>query len=281
MNVGWLFDGSVFERYAGEMAEAARLVGVQLVDIHRPQPPYHWDDVDSSYRKAFPQGACVVTHADMDLVLRVHTDGKWSPGVFAHVPSLHCSHYYTHLGKYLLGDQYTMLPFGELSRCRKTLFDQYGDEGRIFVRPDSPLKLFSGQLASWQEFDRDLEYLAFYEFPRESLVVVTRPQSIQREWRFVIVDQQVVSGSLYRENGETSLRPCESSEAQCMAAEVAMSFASRDRAWVADICETTSGDFRLLEIGAFSFCDLYACDKVEVLAAVSRAAWDIWSANQG
>ena len=218
----------------------------------------------------------MVTHADMDLVRRVHRDGLWSPGAFANVERLHCSYYYTHLGQFLLGDRYTMLPFGELSRCQTQLFDQFGHQGRIFVRPDSPLKLFSGQLVTEKMFDRDLEYMAFYEFPRESLVVVSSPQEIVKEWRFVVVDKTVIAGSLYKSNGITDIDPEATGPARELAERIAGMDYAPDPAWVVDICETASGDFRLLEVGAFSFCDLYDCDKVAVVKAVSAASHNLW-----
>jgi len=33
---------------------------------------------------------------------------------------------------------------------------------------------------------------------------------------------------------------------------------------------------RKLEIGGFSFADLYACDKMAVVKAVSEVALDVW-----
>ena len=43
-----------------------------------------------------------------------------------------------------------------------------------------------------------------------------------------------------------------------------------------DICQTADGEFHLLEIGGFSFADLYSCDKAAVVAAVSEAAHTFW-----
>ena len=70
------------------------------------------------------------------------------------------------------------------------------------MRPDSPLKLFTGQLMSAETFEADLEFLGFYDFPKESLVVLGAPRTIDVEWRFVIVDREVVAGSQYRAGGE-------------------------------------------------------------------------------
>jgi hypothetical protein len=61
-----------------------------------------------------------------------------------------------------------------------------------------------------------------------------------------------------------------------LATEIAGGDYQPDPAWVLDICRTATGDYRLLEIGGFSFADLYACDKNDVVAAVSAAALKTW-----
>jgi hypothetical protein len=43
-----------------------------------------------------------------------------------------------------------------------------------------------------------------------------------------------------------------------------------------DICKTSDGAYHLLEIGGFSFADLYTCDKNAIVAEVSNAARAQW-----
>jgi hypothetical protein len=272
MSVHWLLDRSVFESEHADLAAAIGRQGCSFKDVNRPSLPYGWEDAKSAYRKLFPKGACVVTHADIDLVMRVRADGDWIPGVFASVERFFCSHYFTHFGRFLLNRDYALLPFGELLRCADFLFDTFGREGRIFVRPDSPLKLFTGLVASQGTFERDVEFMGFYEFPRESLVVVSSPKRILREWRLVIADGQVVAGSQYKEGDENVRRPGIEPGAATFAQAVLAAGYFPDPVWVMDICETADNERQLLEIGGFSFADLYACDKDAVVQAVSAVA---------
>lgn len=278
MQVGWLLDGNLFEDYHADLVAAIRDSGHFLVSLNRPNAPYSWDDAGNAYRKAFPKGACVVTHADIDLALRVKKDGYWSPGVFASLPNYYCSHYFAHLGRFLLNSNYAMLPFNELRRQKEFLFDTFGEQGQIFVRPDSPLKIFTGQIASDATFDKDLEFMAFYDFPRESLVVVSSPKSIDFESRFVVVDGVIVAGSKNKVGDELRLSETDYASWQ-LAEEIASAGFEPDRVWVMDICRTTAGDYYLLEIGAFSFANLYGCNKRAVVEAVSNAAADIWKSS--
>lgn len=276
MQVGWLIDGEMFGHYRDKLVECVHAQGHNVQLTNNPQPPYRWDDLKRTYRDLFPQGACVIAHGDIELISRIHHEGIWTPGAFATVSNFYCSSYYGHFGAYLLNRDYIMLPFAELRRCREFLMRAVGQDGKIFVRPDSPLKIFTGQVAKSESFEADLEFMAFYEFPPESLVVVSRPREITSEWRFVVVDRQVVTGCQYSKNGAQDIQPGYDDRALELAARIAANEYQPDPAWVMDICQTSDGEFHLLEIGGFSFADLYACEMPKVVEAVSAAAIAMW-----
>jgi hypothetical protein len=213
---------------------------------------------------------------------RIYRERLWVPGAFCTVENFSWSNYACHYGEYLFNHDYAMLPFGELSRCRDRLFDLLGIDGRVFIRPDSPLKLFTGQIASRQTFSADLEFMGFYDFPANSLVVVSSPKEIVVEWRFVIVNGEVVAGSQYKERGRPETRPDCDVRALELAQRIAALDYQPDPVWIIDICQDSNGTYGLLEIGGFSFAGLYACDRSKVVAAVSKAAIDLWqkSINQ-
>lgn len=279
MQVGWLIDASVFDAYHAEFVAACRRNGCDVVSVNRPSPPYRWDDTESAYRQAFPAGSCVVTHADIDLVNRVVADRRWIPGAFATVRHFFCSHYFPHLSEFLLNRDHLLLPFSELEARAAELFERFGHDGKIFVRPDSPLKLFTGLIVSKQTLREDLEFMAFYEFPRDSALVVSSPKAIAREWRFVVADHEVVAASLYMERANLVSRAGAPAEARSLAETIAASPFEPDPVWVLDVCETTDGEFRLLEVGGFSFASWYACDKDAIIQAASRVALRLYEAD--
>ena len=84
---------------------------------------------------------------------------------------------------------------------------------------------------------------------------------------------------MYCENGEFESKPEIDSEAQKLAAEIASGEYSPDPVWIIDICQSSDGDYRLLEIGGFSFADLYACNKSDIVNAVSAVALSQWQTN--
>lgn len=279
MNACWLLDAEMFDHYRDDLVAAVTEHGQEYKLIRAPKPGYSWDDEGCSYRRTFPADACVITHGDIALATRVRNEGRWTPGAYCTVEHFFCSRYYTHFGKFLLNSDYVMLPFGELDRCKAFLFETLGVDGRVFVRPDSPLKLFTGQCASLDTFDKDLEFMAFYEFPAHELVVVSSPKEIVAEWRFVVVGQEVVAGSQYTDHGKEHYSPEYDPSAHALAASVASSGFVPDPVWVTDVCKVASGSYYLLEIGAFSFADLYSTNKSAVVHAVSQSAVRDWQAQ--
>ena len=276
MKVHWLIDADMFAAYRDDLVAAIRAQGNDVKQIHAPRPPYRWDDAGCSYRDTFPKEACVIALGDIELVTRIHHERRWSPGAFCTVENFACSSYYCHFGSYLLNQDYVMLPFGELARRKEFLFDTFGRDDGIFVRPDSPLKLFTGQVASRNTFDADLEFMAFYEFPVSSLVLVSSPKRITAEWRFVIADQKVVTGCLYKSENGLEPQPIVETSAYGLAAQIASHEYQPDPVWIVDICMTDDNSLHLLEIGGFSFADLYTCDKAAIVKAVSQAAILEW-----
>jgi hypothetical protein len=283
MKVSWLIDPDMFDGYRDELIACIHAQGHEVKAVRAPSPPYRWEDVGCSYRDTFPKEACVVAHGDIGLVTRVVNESRWTPGAFGTVENFACSNYYCWFGKYLLNRDYAMLPFAELERQKDCLFEVFGQEDQIFIRPDSPLKLFTGQTATRDSFSADLEYMGFYDFPRNSLVVVSSPKAIEKEWRFVVADKRVVAGCRYKSGGEMNLSTGCDPLAHELASKIASGDYQPDPVWVLDICRLADGSCHLLEIGGFSFADLYVCDKAAIVEAVSKVAVREWqrSSNSG
>ncbi len=236
--VGWLIDADLFEGYRDQLVEAIHDQGHDAKLIRAPSPPFRWDDVGCSYRETFPENSCVISHGDIELVTRIRHERRWTPGAFCAVENFTFASYACHYGRHLLNRDYVMLPFGELDRCRDFLFDRLGRDGRIFVRPDSPLKLFTGQVATRETFVADLEFMSFYEFPANSLVVVSSPKSIRKEWRFVVADGKIVAGCQYKNGDVFDCQPDYDDDALKFAASIAAIDYEPDPVWVMDICKT-------------------------------------------
>ena len=92
----------------------------------------------------------------------------------------------------------------------------------------------------------------------------------------MIADKSVVAGCQYSNAGNMDQQPQYDAAAFELASTIAKSEYQPDPAWVMDICKTSDDAYNLLEIGGFSFKNLYACDKNAVVAAISKVALEQW-----
>ena len=93
------------------------------------------------------------------------------------------------------------------------------------------------------------------------------------EWRFVVVDGKVVTGSAYRADGRQGYADASDrmKEAWDLAETIASEIDAPDGVYVIDIGECQDdGALYLLELGPFSGCDLYKCDRTAIVESVEK-----------
>ena len=160
-------------------------------------------------------------------------------------------------------------------RNKQQVFDAYAIDGQVFIRPDEGDKPFNGEVVAYENLNEWYEYTSKYDDPAKNiykLAVIASPEPIQREWRLVIQNGTVVTGSLYRKivDGRSSVEIEEgySIEAAQFAEKIiAESKWQPHPLFVMDIAES-NGEMKLVEIGSVSACGLYACDLRKVVNAM-------------
>lgn len=137
-----------------------------------------------------------------------------------------------------------------------------------FVRPDCCLKPFSGRLVAREALSPAALDHGFYFDDLDLPVLLSPPQAVAAEWRFVAVDRRVVAHS-----GYLASREAVASEPPAAAEALAREAARRapEPTVVIDICQLASGAFQLVEYNLFSGADLYGCDLGSVVVALT--AW--------
>lgn len=90
----------------------------------------------------------------------------------------------------------------------KTFFDELDDTQQRFIRPVKDLKEFSGIVTNIGEIKRWMSSVdsGNYSFSGDTLVSIAPVQDIMGEWRWFVVNGQVIDGSLYRTYGRRLLR---------------------------------------------------------------------------
>ena len=265
--VAWVLETGVF---ADGLAEMARAVDASGGTVRR------WDD-DSwpATEHAELSDAPVVFHGSLGSAVRVRAETQWSPGAFCDVEALRCSAWYERAAAWLLHREWVTCTVDQLVNDRARVLGPLGATPRVFVRPDSPLKPFSGRVL--EADDITLASLDHgYDFDDTSIAVVVAPvRDVDREWRHVVADGRVVAGSEYDPAERSAVRADPSCASWTLAQHIARSMPPPEPVYVLDVCES-DGDLYLLELGPFSGADLYACDRDAVVAAVGACARAVW-----
>src|SRR5262249_15475892 len=144
----------------------------------------------------------IVFFGGMALMEHIQNHRRWRPGGWCTFANFSCHIYYCYFGKHLLNDKYTLLPAREALRLSTTLFDAHAKSGEVFIRPSIGRKLFTGKLADRDEFVNTLSRL-----DPQSLIVVSTPKAIDREWRLYVAHDKIVAQSQYANRGQLAVSP--------------------------------------------------------------------------
>ncbi len=213
----------------------------------------------------------VVFHGSLGNAARITSELRWSPGSFCPVQSFHCSSWYESARRWLVHTDWIICPANELVANAPTIAKQLGATDRLFVRPDSPLKPFSGRIVDIATLTLAKLDHGFY-YDDDSITIVAAPiQQIGNEWRFVVVNRSVITGSAYDPKTRKPVIVPLDSAAAAFAAKVASELPEPEIVYVLDVCECDDL-LRLLEMNPFGGADLYACDAHAIIDSVSAIA---------
>lgn len=260
--VTWVIESEIFSDQHQGLREAIAAASHEAISWHDA-----WL-LDGSFPAL--AGSVAVFHGSLGNAAHVANHLSWRPGAYCKAAAFQCSSWYSRAGNWLLHRQWVATTATELAGDPKRALAPLGVPERFFVRPDSPLKPFSGRVLGLHEVSLQALDHGFY-YDDENLPVVVAPvRELAREWRYVIVNGEVVAGSGYT----SDRRPiAEASNAASwkFAGRVAAQLDEPESVYVMDVCEC-DGELWLLELNPFSGADLYACDRGAIVDAVSRQA---------
>jgi hypothetical protein len=216
----------------------------------------------------FSKGACVVSHGTVQFCRQI--DKKygmdWCPGTYFNKNVKSFSLFASHFGELMLNDNFYVIPYAEFVR-RRLKPDQ-----AVFIKPDSGMKEFTGKVIHHDNFDDEINSMNQIEIvDPETLCVIAEPKEIDSEFRYVIVNGEVITGSEYRWDNVLDVRRDTLPICDELAAHVAKMDWQADVAYICDIAYAEK-KAKIVELNAFSSSGLYACDTYKIVEAVSNAA---------
>ena len=235
------------------------------------------------YEHFFPKDECILFHGSHYVAERIMGSSNrpglnWLPGVLGTVKHYYCTQYYPKLEPWLLNNPSLILPLSELvkrlDKGDSAIGKILGNNTRLFVRPDSPSKSFTGGLFPSAQL-KDLQQVMGSYYSDEMVVIVAPEQEIIAEWRVVIVDGQVLTASRYKKNNDMSLERELPDPVQRLVEEVLRCGWQPDPIWILDLCWAKDRPY-VLEANLFSCAAFYQGDLRLIVREASRIAQKMW-----
>jgi hypothetical protein len=203
----------------------------------------------------------VVTLGSYGLALSAKNNG-WTPGAWENQNFDFCIWSKGWEG-FCLNQEAVVCTFGTVPKAES-----------FFIRPATDTKEFTGQVFSWEEFaEWQHKVIALREtyttLDGNTNVIVGPVKNIKAEYRFIVVDGSVITGSLYK-RGETALYQ------ECNRDDPAFNFAQQmtdlwvpDRVFALDVA-ISEDKYWVLEMGCFNAAGLYHCDIQKIVMAIEE-----------
>lgn len=263
--VTWVIENSNFSEDLMPLTEEIKRQGHKVIFIK------YYDFICSQFHESL--SGPIIAYGTINLIKEIQRQRlSWCPGYFADFDKYKCSQYYYALGGHLLNDDYYFLPFCEINRRKAALFEMFGED-KLFIRPDSGLKTFNAGPVIGADFSSpNFGNLWFSDKVNpNTLCVIASHKNIDREIRFIIADNEIITASQYKNRGEIGFSTDIPPEAIEKAKQIILSRYAPDRIYIMDLAEY-QGDWYLLELNAFSTSGFYSCDLEKIVSRVSKIA---------
>lgn len=184
---------------------------------------------------------------------------RFMPGVIGHPDNLNVSAWMNSVKDIALND---VIRFETISTL-KNLPESWD---RVFIRPDSPMKEFSGRVLNRGDLTPENLDFGFYFNDNQLYVAASPAKTVVMEWRFVSVGRKLVTCSGYDPSVHKGFE-CSPPQEVLQVAETAAQ-RCKEPTVVIDVCLTDSGEARFVEYNLFSGSDLYNCDCDAIVKAL-------------
>ncbi|MES5837591.1 ATP-grasp domain-containing protein [Bacillus cereus group sp. MG11] len=139
----------------------------------------------------------------------------------------------------------------------------------FFIRPTGNTKLFTGSTVTREEFLLWQKQECRGNSPYLGQKLMISPiQEIKAEYRFFVVNQNIVTSSCYKENNVMSMVPKPSDELLSYTMKMINKFPLA-KAYVIDVAETNNG-FKVVEYNNINTSGLYDCDEILLVQAINE-----------
>jgi hypothetical protein len=268
--VNWAVDGNILDSRStvGDLAQAIRDAGHNL-NLAKYIPFASSDEQDYGPKEWDDEPTILYgSHGYLRKCKR-----PFNPGAYGLNNNMMCNVYYSYIPEeWMLNGQFIMLPFEHIKRNFEAILNLFDDD-KVFVRPNSGFKTFTGMVLTYENYRHELSASQqLTSVIPETICMVAEAKPLKAEFRFLVVDGDVVDGSEYRWDNVLDIR--HDYDADCFKLAQRMSAHSwqPDSIYTCDVALTEQGP-KIIELNSFACAGLYALDKNIVVNRVSEFAY--------
>lgn len=221
----------------------------------------------------YTKADCVVLYGSINFVRQQIKNNIFTPGAYLEEKSMKCLGYMPFIDEpdLLANSNHVFTTFTDLIR-RKNFFYDIFNTNMIFIRPNCGLKTFTGLPLHLDDFDREINSLRkLTAVMDDTLILVSSGKRILQEYRFFIVNREVVTGSQYKYKDKLSVKAGYSMEAYEVALKMAANKWQPDIAYACDV-GIVNGVPKIIELNSFSCAGFYGCDIEKLIQAIDHVA---------
>ncbi len=260
MKTTWILEREIFRDQHDRLYQALDTKGIDVID---------WKDewIDNC---EYPdlKNQHVVFHGSLGNAALIKNKRLWNPGVYCNIGNFKCTSWYPKAEQWLFQQNWKVTTVKKLVD-NPNLYISHIATKEFFVRPNSSLKPFSGRVLSKDNISLQALDFGFYFDNHDEEVLVASLQKMKQEWRYVVCNRKVITGSSYIANNRAADNQDWQGKPLDFAQEIADSMVPPDDVYVLDVCDSEDG-LRLLELNPFSGADLYNCDREAIVESIGQ-----------
>ena len=162
-NITWILERDMFSDHHDKLYDALSSIGISVID---------WDD-DWNVTNTYPnlEHQHVIFHGSLNNASMIKDKRLWNIGAFCNIENLKCTSWYYEASEWLIQTNWRITTVRELVENPTKCLDGIVTN-EFFVRPNSPLKPFSGRVLSKDNITLEaLDFGFYYDNMDEEIII--------------------------------------------------------------------------------------------------------------
>lgn len=218
--------------------------------------------------ETFPQNS--IFHGSLENAVKIKNELFFSPGSLCDETGFSYSYLFENYKEFLLTNNIIFTTINNLMGNKEILKTITKENKKIFARPNSPLKEFSGRVLDSENLTPAHFDFGFYHSNMDLQIVLSEYKKIDKEYRYVCINKKIITGCEYIAKGRKGIASAINDNSWKFAQKIADKNKQKDFIYIIDICES-EGNLHLVEMNPFSGADLYCCDAEQIIKEIEKA----------